>query len=59
LGVIAWQEGDKERALQLFLRAYSLDGQDGDALANLVSCSGELGRYQELEDALIEASHKG
>ncbi|MFH1624074.1 MAG: glycosyltransferase [Pseudomonadota bacterium] len=52
LGVILWEEGDKEGAFEHFQRANALTVGDGVSLGNLIESGYELNRYDLVEESL-------
>lgn len=54
LGVIQWQLGKEDSAIDGFQKALLFDPKDPDALANLVQGVGELSRYDLIQNDLVD-----
>ena len=52
LGYVCWELGQKEKALECFYQAVSLDPGDRDNLSNFFDASYEIGEYYLLEEYL-------
>lgn len=58
LGVIQWQIGDTISAMETFKTALSLNPRDPDALANLFQAAKETGRFDLIEQNLMDTLKK-
>lgn len=54
LGVIQWQLGDMISAMNIFQKALAINPQDSDALGNLVQAATETGRFDLLQQDLLD-----
>ena len=54
LGVIQWQIGKEDSAIDIFQKALQINPKDPDILANFVQGVGELNRYDLIQDDLVD-----